>query len=264
MKIVLATHNLDTGGIGTLTRGLAAALPSALASTDHLALAGLCPDGLPNQNVECLDGGRIVRYRFGRHLYEQARLARAARRADLLHLVEPRPVLSSRTPFVLTLHDVFFLDRPDWYPRVTRRFKRAMLTAALAKRPRAVICVSRFTRERLLAHCEPHDDTRLEAVHPGLNRPRNQDLEPVAGRPYFLTVAAIEPRKNHLVLLEAFRLARSRGLELNWKVVGGRGYCSRAITKALSEQPGVDLVGLVSDRERDRLYQGSMFCAFPS
>lgn len=264
MNILLATHNLDVGGIGTLTRGLAASLPNALSAGDHLTLAGYCPDSAGRPNVSCVPGGRLLEHRLGRHVFEQTRLAVAARRADLVHLLEPRPVLASRTPFVLTLHDVFFLDHPAWYPKAVGRFKRAVLAAAIARRPRMIICASSYTRERLEAHHRPADGVRVEVIHAGLAPPASSTIARGDEQAYFLTVSAIEPRKNHLLLLEAFRVARSRGLRLRWKVVGAASYRSRSVISALRTEPGVDFLGRVPDAERDRLYAGALFCAFPS
>jgi glycosyltransferase involved in cell wall biosynthesis len=263
MNVVLAAHNLAVGGIGTLTRGIASSLPDALPASDHLTLVGYCPQTARRSNVECLCGGRVLDHRLGRHLYEQTRLALAARRADLVHLVEPRPLLGSGTPFALTLHDVFFLDRPEWYPRATGRFKRAMLAAAMAKRPRLIICVSSYTRERFLCHHRPADEVRIEVIHAGL-APASRVEDADDRDPYFLTVSMIEPRKNHLLLLEALRLARHRGLRIRWKVAGAAGYGARPIISALQSEPGVDFLGSVSNEERDQLYRRALFCAFPS
>jgi glycosyltransferase involved in cell wall biosynthesis len=265
MNIIVATHHLDIGGIGTLTRGLAASLPDSLSASDHLTLAGYCPESAHRPNVSCVSGGRLLEYRLGRHVFEQTRLAVAARRAELVHLLEPRPVLASRTPFVLTLHDVFFLDHPEWYPKAVGRLKRAFLAAAMARRPRMIICASSYTRERLHAHHSPADEVAVDVIHAGLASPGSP--APAArgdDEAYFLTVSAIEPRKNQLLLLEAFRLARSRGLRLRWKVAGAASYCSGPVISALRTEPGIDFLGRVSDAERDRLYEGALFCAFPS
>jgi glycosyltransferase involved in cell wall biosynthesis len=264
MNIVLATHNLDVGGIGTLTRGLASALPDAISANDHLTLAGYCPDSARRANVSCAPGGPILKRRLGRHLFEQVRLPVAARRADLVHLLEPRPLVASRHPFVLTLHDVFVLDHPEWYPRWFGRVKRTLLRAAIARRPRVIVCDSEYTRDRLLAQHRPASGVRVEVIYPGVVTSTSAEGPPENDQPYFLTVSTIEPRKNHTLLLEAFRRARSRGLSLTWKVAGGAGYSSKPIIANLRSEPGVDLLGRVSDAERDRLYRGALFCAFPS
>jgi glycosyltransferase involved in cell wall biosynthesis len=101
-------------------------------------------------------------------------------------------------------------------------------------------------------------------IHPGVATSASTETAPESEQPYFLTVSMIEPRKNHILLLNAFRRARRRGFGLRWKVAGGAGYRSRPVVAALRSEPGVDFLGRVSDAERDRLYGGALFCAFPS
>src|SRR5215204_1032287 len=97
MRVLLAAHQ-TRGGIGTLARGLAQALPSALRPGDQL-------------DVELgWNSRRLRESRVGRFSFEQCRVPLLARKYDLLHLCDHRPVLASRSRFLLTIHDVFFLD----------------------------------------------------------------------------------------------------------------------------------------------------------
>jgi glycosyltransferase involved in cell wall biosynthesis len=169
----------------------------------------------------------------------------------------------SSTPFLTTVHDVHFLDQPEWTPRVTRAYKSAMLKTALAKNPAAIICDSRHTRDRLLHHLPRTSADRTRVIYPG--------IEPVpvswAGggeASYFLTVGTIEPRKNHLGLLAGFRLARRQGAGVRWIVVGGPGQLSERIIAGLEAEPGVTLTGVVDDAELDGLYRQALFVATPS
>jgi glycosyltransferase involved in cell wall biosynthesis len=191
----------------------------------------------------------------------------AARDADLVHMPDAKAPLLSRRPFVLTVHDVFFLDYPQWFPPAVRVYKRRLLTLSLRRRPRLIVCVSDHTRRRLRAHhpgvCEI---CPVKVVHPGLHGPTTAPARPTdsEAEPYFLTVSAIEPRKNHLGLLGAFRAARRADLALRWKVVGRPQYGGEPILEALRAADGVDVVGRVDQAELERLYQGARFVATPS
>lgn len=123
-----------------------------------------------------------------------------------------------------------------------------------------MLCDSRHTRERLLHH---HPEAPAEVVHPGLTPPPT-DRPPRAPGDFFLTVASIEPRKNHMTLLRAFRKARAEGLQLRWKVVGVPGPRSEPILAALRGEPGVDLCGPVDQLELEHLYASAVFLAAPS
>jgi alpha-1,3-rhamnosyl/mannosyltransferase len=202
--------------------------------------------------------------RLSRLLYEQLYLPVAAHGADLVHLCDHRPLLLSRRRFLLTVHDVFFLDHPEWFPAATVRYRRAMLSAAIRKQPAAIVCVSHYTRERLLAHYPQAQGSHVVVIHPGIEPADPGEKAEGSAAPYFLTVAMIEPRKNHLGLLQAFKLARANGLEPRWKVVGAIGQCSDEIVEALTAEPGVDVLGHVPDDRLDHLYRGALFHALPS
>jgi len=244
VRILLAANAVRARGVGTFVRGLRAALPAALGPSDELITEV------------------AARARLAQPLYEQLILPVRARKVDLVHLCDYRPLLLSPRPFVATVHDVFFLDFPQWYPRALLVYKRAMLRATIAKRPRAIVCDSAYTRDRLLQHA-PQLKTVVRVIHPGLLPVPATSAPPPAGA-YFLTVSAIEPRKNHLGLLSAFERARRQGLDLTWKVVGAAADRSSEILRRLSEAKGVEVLGDVPGAELERLYASARFLALAS
>jgi glycosyltransferase involved in cell wall biosynthesis len=264
VRIVLPVHQGASRGVGTIVRGLCASLPEALAPGDELVIVGKRIQESEQRRLQGNSSSALMSPRLSRLLYEQLYLPLAARGADLMHLCDHRPLLLSGQRFLLTVHDVFFLDHPEWFPAATVRYRTAMLSAAIRKQPAAVVCVSHYTRERLLAHYPQAEGSHVVVIHPGIEPADSpEDTEPESG-PYFLTVAMIEPRKNHLGLLQAFKLARKNGLELRWKVVGAVGQCADEIVAALRAESAVDLLGHVPDDELDRLYRGALFHALPS
>jgi glycosyltransferase involved in cell wall biosynthesis len=248
MRILLPLTQDRRGGIGRVATTLARALPDALAPDDRLVVLSASPRG----------GAR-------RLMREQVQLPRLAAAADLVHLPDHRPILGSRTPFVVTVHDVAFADHPDWYPRRILLYKWAMLRAALAKRPAAVVTVSEWCMQRLCDVVSLPEGTLRRVIHPGVEpAATTAPARPEEGEPYFLTVSALEPRKNHLGLLEAFRRARAAGLRLRWKVVGRPLYRGEEIAARMAATPGVDVLGSVPRRRLDELFAGAAFVATPS
>jgi len=138
-----------------------------------------------------------------------------------------------------------------------------MLSAAMVKRPSAIVCVSNYTRERLLEHYPDAESSHLVVIRPGIESAEPADVQEDT-QPYFLTVSLIEPRKNHLTLLQAFELARRSGLDLRWKVAGAIGRCADEIVARLRAEPAVDVLGHVPANELDRLYRAACFSAVPS
>jgi glycosyltransferase involved in cell wall biosynthesis len=256
IRVLLAAHqSLALGGIGTMAKGLAEHLPEAIGSHGTVVVA------MPNR------GRRLSRLgspgAAARVWHEQVRLARMAGDFDLVHLCDLRPLALTRTPFLITVHDVDFLDRPQWFPAGARHYKARMLAAALRKRPAAIVCVSEHTRGRLLHHFPDANRSELRVIHPGVEQPAAQ-WTGAGDPPFLLTVSTIHPRKNHLGLLRAYREARRRGLELRWRVAGPAGPRSREIRRALAAEPGVEVLGAVEPAELDRLYRQATFVATPS
>ena len=77
-------------------------------------------------------------------------------------------------------------------------------------------------------------------------------------RPYLLTVATLEPRKNLGTLVEAFSLLSDTQLEL--VIVGGAGWGEQPEL----DRPGVVRLGRVSDEELAALYRAAAAVVYPS
>jgi glycosyltransferase involved in cell wall biosynthesis len=260
VRVLLAAHQgLAVGGIGTMARGLAAHLPEAMEAHGSVVVEMPAAAARLSRRLRVLGGPGAA----ARLWHEQVRLARIARDFDLLHLCDLRPLALSRTPFLITVHDVEFLDRPGWLPASARLYKERMLRAALRKRPAAIVCVSEHTRTRLLHHFPAAGRIEVRVIPPGVDPPA-AGWTGAGDPPYFLTVSTIHPRKNHLGLLRAFREARASGFALRWLVAGPPGPRSREIRRALEAEPGVSVLGEVDDGELDRLYREATFVATPS
>jgi glycosyltransferase involved in cell wall biosynthesis len=140
--------------------------------------------------------------RTGRHLNLaaeaawQARLARAAARADVLH--HPLPALApTRTPQVVTVHDLAFERLPECFNARYRRYASITHRAA-ARGARQVVTPSLDTADDVFAFWDVEHIT--VAPHgPGQAPPPNR------GEPrHFLYVGDAEPRKNLERLLAAY------------------------------------------------------------
>lgn len=82
--------------------------------------------------------------------------------------------------------------------------------------------------------------------------------------PFFLSVGALEDRKNHAKTIEAFVKGRfyERGFQLI--ICGSRGDSADKVKHLVSETQGVRLLGYVSDEELSWLYQHAQLFVLPS
>ena len=190
------------------------------------------------------------------------------RRIDLLHCTIPMPlhpaVRETRTKIVTTICDVIPFSHPEWFSQVMGlRLRRWMRRAVQSSQH--FIAISHFTRRTLSRYLNVPDD-RISVTHLGVNRPaiaaRRELGEPL------LAVGTLEPRKNLVVVLEVYRLLRTRArVPPKLLIVGGQGWGDRTLNSLIRKhalEDDVRLLGFVPDGELFALYQGARMLLYPS
>jgi len=172
--------------------------------------------------------------------------------------------------FVFLVHDLIPIEYPE-HVRLghARQHQRRMETVArLADR---VIVNSAGTETALRRHLALTDTAVPIVVAPlGIDLCPTGPAAATAERPYFICVATIEPRKNHILLLEIWhRLAVKLGTEAPRLVfVGRRGWKSKHIVDAI--RSSAPLRALVEEHNRlpdaavARLLSGACALLYPS
>ena len=177
-------------------------------------------------------------------------------RFDVLHFSDWMFPPQSGGVRATTIHDLVPLRFPEWTHGRTVRMHGAKYRHA-AQTAHVLACNSEFTaREvRELLHVEPE---RVRVAHPAAAPVFTRDGERAdLGRPYALTVATLEPRKNLETLLAAHELLDG---ELALAVVGAAGWGPQPRL----DRPGVIRLGYVDDAELARLYRGASVFVYPS
>jgi glycosyltransferase involved in cell wall biosynthesis len=155
-----------------------------------------------------------------------------------------------------TIHDLVPLRFPEWTHGRTVRMHGAKYRHA-ARTAHVFLCNSEYTARDVeeLLHVEPE---RIRVAHPAAASLFRSDGERAdLGRPYLLTVATLEPRKN----LETLLTAHERlGGDLALAVVGATGWGPQPRL----DRPGVLRLGYVDDDELARLYRGASLFVYPS
>jgi len=186
------------------------------------------------------------------------------------------PVAVSRQ--VLTVHDLFPIEHPEWFSRAFSTWYR-MLLPVLVPRVAFVVANSEHTRRGVLERfripeakvvtCPFAQDERF-APAPAEDLERFRAERGLPER-YVLTIGSIEPRKNLATLVAAWSRTsvRKKG-EAKLVVAGGIG--RKAIfntagltgTAAVGDDPTVLRLGYFPDEELPLLYAGAEAFALPS
>jgi glycosyltransferase involved in cell wall biosynthesis len=183
-------------------------------------------------------------------------LERFLGRFDVLHFSDWMYPPQARGVRATTIHDLVPIRFPEWVQGRTRRMHGAKYRNA-ARSCDVFFVNSEFTAGDTVATLGI-DRARVRVAHPGVGAHFGPDGERAdLGRPYVLTVATLEPRKNLATLVRAHRLLGS-GLAL--AVAGGEGWGDQPEL----DGPDVIRLGYVPDDELARLYRGASVFVYPS
>jgi glycosyltransferase involved in cell wall biosynthesis len=197
-------------------------------------------------------------------------------RPSVLHVQYTGPLIPFR-PLVVSLHDVSYLECPQYFTR----FRAAQLRLTVRRTLRAaarVITGSEYSRRAILRHYALDESQVVVIPNAVSSRFRPMDREAAQAAlwkklgimsPFVLTVGDLQPRKNHLGLLRAFEELVRMHPDLPHQLVfaGKETWYSPALHKAVRSSPAasrVQLAGFVDDQDLVTLYGACDAFAFPS
>ena len=205
------------------------------------------------------------------HLWEQAVLPWRARGRLLWSPSTTGPVSMRRQ--VVTIHDVAFLDAPQFFSRSFRAFYAA-ITPLLARRAAHIVTVSNFSRDRIIARLSAPPD-RVSVFGGAVSEQfRPQSPESVAKtraalnlpQRYFVLQATSDRRKNLAGALRAWAEALPSLPDDLFLVVSGSLDRAHVFGKAddVAAAPRVVSLGFVAEAHMAPLLAGAEAFLFPS
>jgi glycosyltransferase involved in cell wall biosynthesis len=269
-----------SAGVSRYIHGLLANLPLVDPTLRYAAFLGSSRPRYAGWHAEV--SGWSTGNPWRRIVWEQLAQPWRARKlgADLLHVpVNVGPALANvvaHCPTVVTVHDLSFFRYPELFTR-SRRAYQQRLTPWTARRAAAVTADSQATKDDLVALCGV-DARKVHVVYPGVDaamqpvadRERLRALRRRHGLPerFILFLGTIEPRKNLVMLLEAFALlVRREKLPHSLVIAGGQGWNYAevyATAERLNLGERVIFSGYVSQVELPLWYNAAEALAYPS
>jgi glycosyltransferase involved in cell wall biosynthesis len=197
-------------------------------------------------------------------------------RPDLLHVQYTAPLMC-RVPVVVSVHDVSFLECPEYFTRfrsmqLRYTVRRTVLSA------RRVLTPSEFSK-RCIMRAYGLDDEKITVMPNGVS-PKFRPIAREAAKhwlekkyrvpPHFvLSVGDLQPRKNHIALIRAFEELIRTYPELPQHLifVGKLAYRSDevvAAAKASSIASRIHFMDFVADEDLTRFYGACDLSVYPS
>ena len=195
---------------------------------------------------------------------------------DLIHVQYTAP-LFTKIPIVVTVHDVSFIDHPEYFTAL-RRTQLRLTVARTVKRAAHIITVSEFSRDAILRTYDipPENVTAIpNAANPEfrvIGRERAQKAVHDRLRfdaPFVLSVGDLQPRKNQIGLIGAFSklLTEYPHLKHHLVLTGKETWFTPKVREAARScgfASRIHFTGFVSDGELMELYNACDCFAFPS
>lgn len=194
--------------------------------------------------------------------------------ADLIHITQFEPFpkcLRKSTKRVLTVHDLIFLDHPEWFTARNLNASNLALSQLLREQIECVITPSQFTKNRLIdtgysgrIEVTPLASTINTRV---IDFSTNLSDEVIVKKPYFLYIGNLEPRKGLLNLIRAWKVTISRN-SFRLVLAGKYAYLSDEIRSeiegAISEGFDVVQLGYVTETRKNALLRNAYCLVYPS
>jgi glycosyltransferase involved in cell wall biosynthesis len=181
----------------------------------------------------------------------------------------------SQIKLVVFFHDAIPVLHPEFCPdpRVLENHRDYMIGLArcdliVANSDYSAQCLKNFWTENGVAGTDV-----VSHILPGEfgEKARVTQLQaPVDDEIKILCVSTLEPRKNHLRLIDACRQMEKKHPELKWSLtlVGNRYLgaenIAEAVEKACAQNPRIRWLGVVDDETLNSLYQECSFTVYPS
>jgi glycosyltransferase involved in cell wall biosynthesis len=173
---------------------------------------------------------------------------------------------------VYTLYDLSFLEHPEWTTEANRvgccqGVFRASLYAD------QIIAISEYSCRHFLQIYPHYPSDRITVIYPAsrfgapaeISRPSCLPL--LKPEKFWLSVATLEPRKNHSRLLHAYAKLKSTGRAFPLVLAGGRGWLMEDFQRTLDRlglNEDVIVTGYVDDAALQWLYQNCFAFVYPS
>ncbi|PIT88386.1 MAG: hypothetical protein COU29_01190 [Candidatus Magasanikbacteria bacterium CG10_big_fil_rev_8_21_14_0_10_36_32] len=188
--------------------------------------------------------------------------------------------LSSKTKYILTIHDLSFEFFPEFFSKKQILWHGAVNPKKQCQRADTILAPSENTKRDIMNYYKI-EEKKIKVIYPGLspifNSINNEQLstnkESVKQKynlpnHYILFLGTIEPRKNIVGLIEAFEKVYSNlPIPHHLIIAGANGWSNKEIFNRAAYSPIKDhikFIGYINSEDKPALYSNASLFIYPS
>lgn len=185
-------------------------------------------------------------------------------------------IIKTKKPYVITAHDLSFKLMPEYFSTKQILWHKFCEAEKIFQEAEKVICVSEATKNDLgdFLGIEENKlrviELAAEEIFEKRKKPNDEQILRKYNLPrdFLLMIGTLEPRKNHLGVIEAYEMARRNNwLSEKLVLIGGKGYKAEKILKAKNKSDfskDIFYIGYVESADRPAIYRFAKQVIFPS
>jgi glycosyltransferase involved in cell wall biosynthesis len=152
--------------------------------------------------------------------WEQVQLPNiaAADRLDVFFAPAYTAPIRLCVPTVLAIHDLSYMAHPEWF-RLREGLRRRWLTRASARRARAIVTISEFSKREILDRLAVQESS-VRVIPMGIDRPAAGAATTLNGEPRILYVGSIFNRRRVVDLIRGTAVLARRYPDVSLDIVG--------------------------------------------
>jgi glycosyltransferase involved in cell wall biosynthesis len=233
-------------------------------------------DGLQNSLFKIIRVPKIFRNLFFRFFLEQFGIPLFVffKKIDVIHSLHYSiPVLIFRAKRICTIHDLSFFLYPDFH-QICKRYYFRFFTIFTIRCADILITVSESTKNDLVKILGADPD-KLKTVYHGFEH-KDVYCESIINdtlqcfnitKPFILFIGTIEPRKNIINLITAFKGLVEKNYNISLVIVGKKGWFYQEVFRCIADNSLRDKViftGYLLEEKKFHLLSRAKIFTYPS
>ncbi|MEW6455369.1 MAG: glycosyltransferase family 1 protein [Acidobacteriota bacterium] len=269
-------------GVGVYLKNLLENLAEIDKENEYYLFSGSVKDRFPEEKIPEFSKYKLVDVRISvnalNYLWNNLSFPKIdlffKEKIDVCHSPTPL-IIPTKGKKVITVHDLFFLEKPEWCEREIKRDYAKKIKKSI-KISDGIITPSYFTKKDVLERFEILEK-KIRVIHHGVNKIftefiPDEEINSVKSKynlpkNFILFVGNLEKRKNIINLLKAFSLVCRKINDLSLLLIGdGRAHKKEIIYEVnkLKINEKVSLIGYVKQDELPSFYKLCLAFVFPS